>query len=106
MILGRIRVRVEHSNPRWIFCRPVTDGNGRVFPSRIGTCHVVYIEKCELTENIVRGGEYTYFGIFDKAVSEEDFANGLINVKINPIPEGVYNNLLLIYPQKVHSFAF
>lgn len=105
MILGRIKVKVENINPKYMYCRPVVAGTDLIFPARFGICHVVYVERSILTENIETNGEYWFFGIFDKIPTQSQFNDGYIQSKVTPISEEIYEALKLIYPQNNHCFA-
>jgi len=105
MILGKITIRVEYKEgrPKWFYCRPVSIGNNIQFPTRIGVCHVVYINKCTLTEHFQKNEVYTVYGIFDKIPTREQIESGFIDSKVLVITEEIYNMLLENYPQE-HDF--
>lgn len=105
MILGRIKIQVESIGPKYLFCRPLIAGNHRDFPGRPGVCHVVYVERSLLTQDVRTRYEYWFFGIFDKAPNNDQFQNGYMNSKVTPISEEIYEALKLIYPQNNHCFA-
>lgn len=107
MILGKIEVRVENiGGKRYFYCRPVSNGNGRPFPTIIGTAHVVHLEKCDLTNHLIRNDVITVYGIFSNIPTENDFLRGYINLKVSPITEDMYEQLKLIYSQAEHPFLF
>ena len=106
MILGKITVTIEQINgrQRWIYCRPYKYANNSLFRQVIGVAHAIYLEKCFLTENIVRDRNYTFYGIFDKIPTNEQMDTGYIVSKVQPISEEVFNELIQIYPQENHRF--
>jgi hypothetical protein len=106
VILGKLTVRIENINQKYMYCRPVSDGLGRIFPSRIGIAHVVFIERSELTDGLNREDLFTCYGIFNTTITEEEFQRGFIRIKVSPITEEIFNALTLIYPQKQHPFSF
>lgn len=105
MILGRIKVKVENINRKYLYCRPLMAGNELTFPTTFGICHVVYVERSILTENIERTGEYWLYGIFNRVPNQSEFNSGFMRSKMQPISEDIYNSLKLIYPQTNHCFA-
>lgn len=105
MILGKVKVKVEGIGHKYLFCRPLITGNDREFPARYGVCHVIYVERSTLTENIQTQGEYWFFGIFDKAPRNHEFEDGYMNSKVSPITEEIYNELITIYPQRETCFS-
>lgn len=102
MKLGKITVKIQTKGPKWFYCRPIAFANGDRFPSVIGVCHVVYVEKTSLTENYDREEVFTIYGIFSRI--ENIYETGYINTKVNPITEEIYNQLKEIYPQQPHAF--
>ena len=106
MILGKMTVEVEQINgrPKWIFCRPKNYADGTVFDNIIGVAHVIYLEKCSLTEDLQVGNRYTFYGIFDKLPSNEQMDEGYILSHFSPVSVEIFNDLLQLYPQEDHRF--
>lgn len=105
MILGKIKVRIEHfGGHRFFFARPVEAGEGIPHPGIIGVAHVVHLEKSALTTHLGLRDEFECFAIFDKMTYEHQWRAGYTNTKATPIPETVYNELIALYPQEDHVF--
>ena len=104
MYLGKITFRIENKNPKWFFCRPVSNNRGSFISIR-GICQVVYVEKCDLIENLNIDDEVTTYAIFHKTNTQEAFDRSFCHINISPITEEIYNRLLEIYPQKEHAFS-
>jgi len=102
MNLGKITFRVERINSSWLYCRPVSYADGSQFQNIIGVCHVVYIKKGLMTEDMVRGGIYTTYGVFNQFPNDSDPV-GYLNSRVTPITFDAYRELLNVYPQD-HSF--
>jgi hypothetical protein len=101
MILGKITVRVENTGGhRYYFCRPIANGVDAPFDSIIGVCQVVYLEKSIITEALVNNSIITVFGIFNRKITQENWDRSFVDVKVSPITEDIYDELLLIYPQE------
>ena len=105
MILGKIKVLIAHQGgTKYFFCRPLANSNNENHPRITGICHVVYVEKCLLNEHLEIDNEFECFGIFDKINTIEEFRRGYTHLKVSPITEAVYNQLIESYPQKEHAF--
>lgn len=105
MILGKIEVKVENlGGPKYLYCRPISNGQGREFPSRIGTAHVVWVEKNIETRSLQINDIIIVFGIFSYLPTEEEFERGFLRLQVNPVSEEIYNGLKDLYPQKEHPF--
>lgn len=105
MLLGKITLKIEFKNNKWIRCRPVANGKNEPFNPVIGKTHVVYIENCTISRDFIKGNIYTIFGIFSNKVSINDFNESYCKVRVSPISEIVFNQLKTIYKQENHAFS-
>jgi len=104
MFLGKIFFEIENKNNRWYFCRAIGNNLGHNFKKTIGICNVVRVENCDLLEEYGIGDIVETYAIFHKKIDLETFNRSYCDIKISPITEKIYNELIDIYPQQTHAF--
>jgi hypothetical protein len=93
MLIGKITFKVENAGGnRYFYCRPVASAD-KIFPTRIGFSHVVYVEKNNLSKDYILNETYTTHALFLKKVIQEEFDNHVCVTKIIPISEEAFNVL-------------
>ena len=104
MILGKITVKVEYINQKYFFCRPIANGLNVAHPQIVGIPHVVHMERNTLNTHLTKDEVFTTYAIFSRLHTDSQWLAGYTRVTINPITDSIYNSLLALYPQKIHTF--